>query len=230
MQPAGYLEGAAHKHAEDQWKTARRFAVDRALHLAWPGYSGEETTSIYAALADVHDVEPEEWEYLPTATPVVAKEILNRIVEPWMMTTVIATANYEAWQDFLRLRNHPDAQWDMQEVARAVEAALDAPEQYQYLEVGQWHTPYVTTSYPTIEHLLLSASACAKVSYHRQGETMNLDNVLRLIDAGHLSPFEHVARATDEEPVPGNLTGFVQLRHVVSGITPEMLDTDANTW
>jgi len=69
------------------------------------------------------------------------KSLCNRLVEPWMWITVIVTAT--DWQNFFRLRCHPDAEPHIQKIAYmwrdAMEASVPTPR-----KEGEWHRPYVT--------------------------------------------------------------------------------------
>jgi len=47
------------------------------------------------------------------------KQIVNRLLEPWMWVTQIITAT--EWTNFFSLRCHPDAQPEMQHIARMME-------------------------------------------------------------------------------------------------------------
>ena len=47
------------------------------------------------------------------------KQIGNRILEPWQYISVIVTAT--EWDNWFELRNHPDAQPDIQELAKLID-------------------------------------------------------------------------------------------------------------
>lgn len=144
------------------------------------------------------------------------KQVLNRLLEPFQMMRVVATAT--EWDNFFHLRKHKDAQPEIHELANVMWEALQqsAPEQ---LKSGDWHTPFVshsreveteeivyyigdidTDSYQqlTLEQALkVSASCCAQVSYRKTDTSLEkaLDIYQRLVDSEpvHASPFEHQA-------------------------------------
>ena len=70
----------------------------------------------------------------------VHKNLCNRLTEPWMFITVICTAT--EWKNFLRLRNHPDAENHIQILAALIDEALHDSEPI-LRDYHQWHMPYV---------------------------------------------------------------------------------------
>lgn len=222
MQPAEYLEGIDLSEARGEWVAAARQAAESALCVA---YTDLQEYTIAQELFMARDFHSLEW-----PVPDVAKELVNRILEPWMMTTIIVSAT--EWDNFLELRDHPDAQTDIQQVARAIRLALEEGRaNAQKLEVGEWHVPYKNDPQATPDVLFASAGRCAKVSYLTHDKDMSPENVRRLAQAGHWSPFEHVARvATFKEeilrPYPSNFVGYNQMRHLLT----ETLDIEPPIW
>lgn len=112
------------------------------------------------------------------------KQIVNRLLEPFMMVKGVITAT--EWDNFFFLRRHKDAQPELQELANCMFEAMkqSSPDR---LDIGFWHLPYVrcerdfnskqiyTTSLDEVikdEDLLtleqakkVSAVACAQVSF-----------------------------------------------------------------
>lgn len=70
----------------------------------------------------------------------VHKQVVNRILEPWMWITTIISAT--EWENFFALRCHEMAEPHFQEIARMIRAAREASTP-RALEPGQWHLPYV---------------------------------------------------------------------------------------
>ena len=142
------------------------------------------------------------------------KQLVNRLLEPFTHANVLVTAT--DWDNFFALRDHPDAQPEIQALARAMRAAMAGSEpinQSQFPEEYQWHMPYVGDDDPlwcdddvTLDMLRrISAARCASVSYKTvDGKPMTVDKALKIYDklAGsepkHLSPFEHIARPAPE--------------------------------
>lgn len=130
-------------------------------------------------------------------SPVVAKQVVNRILEPWMHITILATCTDH--RNFFKLRAHPAAQPEFQVLAyRMLDAYLNSiPSQ---LEWGQWHLPGVIQDGPDVENLLKMATAlAARASYSAFEEGLSLDRAIaihdKLAESGHWSPFEHCAKA-----------------------------------
>lgn len=135
-----------------------------------------------------------------------AKEDVNRYLEPWMMTTIVATAT--EWENYLALRAHGDAQAAHATLAYAMRDALAAGTPvprapWYHGEAACWHLPYVTDDERRAIDWrvlpLLSAARCAGVSYYRQGAhgdtAAEIDRALRLVADRHWSPTEMAARA-----------------------------------
>jgi len=149
------------------------------------------------------------------------KQIVNRIVEPWMWITVIATGVDKAWENFFSLRCHKDAEPHMQEIAYMARDAYDGSVPLA-MEWCVSHTPMVNDE-DRLECLKrcngdvslasemvhkISTGRCARVSYltHDGRRDIGEDIALhdRLAASGHWSPFEHVATATTTTNLGGN--------------------------
>lgn len=108
------------------------------------------------------------------------KQIANRILEPWMHIEVVCTANQ--WANFYALRDHPDAQPEMQALAKAMFEAHVAS-QPEILLPGLWHLPFVSEDEQEVEYgtrsvakageylCKVSAARCARVSYLKHDGT-----------------------------------------------------------
>lgn len=150
-----------------------------------------------------------------------AKEDINRYLEPWMWSTIVATAT--EWENYFKQRDHEDTQSAHAILARNMRKLLNEVSLPVHRfgedcksEAGYWHLPYVTDDerYTLRPEVLprLSAVRCARVSYGRQGVTTNvMDELKRYEDfprLGHWSPLEMPCRANpdgDFDP-DGNLT------------------------
>jgi thymidylate synthase ThyX len=146
------------------------------------------------------------------------KQIVNRLLEPFMHISVVVTAT--EWANFFHLRLHPDAQPEIQALAQAMKAAMDGNCPTQIAD-HDWHLPYVDAadrkdvSNNVAALKAISAARCARVSYlNHDGEKPELDKDLTLArqlwESGHLSPFEHQAKP--EEGVTYNLFGWASAR------------------
>lgn len=138
------------------------------------------------------------------------KQIANRVTEPFQIMKTIVTAT--EWDNWFWLREHPDAQPEIHELARQMRIAM---EQSTPLEIspGDWHVPYVERHrwntfgpiYYAISGMeitlqdaqMISASCCAQVSYRKTDDSLDKAKMVfsRLIDSEpvHASPVEHQA-------------------------------------
>lgn len=169
----------------------------------------------------------------------VHKQLANRNLEyiSYMKTIVTSTS----FDNFLALRDHEDAQPEIQVVAKKLRIALDNCEREE-LAVGEWHTPYVEHRRDDLGNLIygrgldvetakqVSVSCIAQVSY-RKADT-SVDKALAIFDKlatsipVHASPFESVltpisafstegvtALSISGHRLSGNSKGWSQYRH-----------------
>lgn len=174
------------------WLKARDFAVTQALELSRIG---------------------------------LTKQICNRLLEPFMLHTCICTAT--EWENFFALRAHPDAEIHIQDLAHKMLEAANNSEP-TLLKEGEWHIPFgdkideARIAKLIVENNLLKESInsvkqkiatarCARVSYlNFEGKDDYLADIElfnRLLKAGHMSPFEHVAQVMSEEEYYNSLSG-----------------------
>ena len=166
----------------------------------------------------------------------VHKQLANRLLEPWLYTTVLVTAT--DWDNFFALRCHPDAQPELRRAAEMMRDATAASTPRRIAH-GEWHVPYARDEDATVAatsldnvwsdditpqtyaRLLLSAARCARVSYdasasvREQAEDIALAK--RLAASGHWSPFEHIATPTHRLCYSANFWGWCQLRRLHRG-------------
>lgn len=164
------------------------------------------------------------WKYAANSAAMMAeafeaagyhKQIVNRLLEPFQMIKVVMTTT--EIDNFFWLRNHPDAQPEINELARCMMECLKnaTPEA---LHPGEWHTPYVmhfdrpdgepgiayaiwengVEKYITLEEALkVSSSCCGQVSYRKNDDSLEkaIGMYTRLVESEpvHASPFEHQA-------------------------------------
>lgn len=123
-----------------------------------------------------------------------AKQICNRLIEPFQMMKVVMTAT--ELNNFFWLRDHDAADPTIADLARKIRDALDASSPV-VLNPGEWHVPYYNSGYwkphkevdnlrsvgepcvevdvfgHSLEHaLVISASCCAQVSYRKLDDTI----------------------------------------------------------
>ena len=144
------------------------------------------------------------------------KQIVNRIIEPYLWANGIVTST--EWDNWDQLRRHEDAQPEIYELACRIHEAREASTP-RLLKQGDWHLPYISEdelndSFFKIQansKMLqkISAARCCRVSYLKHDGTVpNIDDDLALFQrlAGavplHASPLEH--QATPDQQVYGN--------------------------
>lgn len=143
----------------------------------------------------------------------VHKEVVNRILEPFMWANTIVTAT--EWENFFKLRVHADAQPEMSLLARMMQDALNDSDP-KLIQPCDWHLPYYNEA--DEDALIRSTARCARVSYLTfQGTQTTLEDDRRLykklLSAGHMSPFEHQCTPAFSETKSYNLTGWRSQRY-----------------
>jgi hypothetical protein len=226
---------------------------DTAMPMHWgknqPGMQAREE---HAALINIHDREgdvlaedltaKQAWIFARDQAIAVAqsfdeagyhKQIVNRLLEPYAHINVIVTAT--EWDNFFTLRDHPDAQPEIQVLAQQIKAAM-ADSKPNKLWEGQWHLPYVADNDEEVWNYAMendlglvdvarkvSVARCARVSYlgfdgkkTKVAADVSLHDKLVVAEPLHASPAEHQAT-----PTPGengrNFRGWTQYRQVLEG-------------
>lgn len=153
----------------------------------------------------------------------VHKQIANRLLEPFQWIHVVVTAT--EWDNFFALRDHPDAQPEIRELARAMKAAMAASTP-KVLQAGEWHLPYVDDAerlgLSLKDQIACSVARCARVSYlkhDKSAPSVEEDNTLHdrlvLAQPPHMSPTEHQATPTDVPGFQANLVNWRQYRNYI---------------
>ncbi len=173
----------------------------------------------------------------------VHKQTTNRLLEPFMWHTIIVTAT--EWSNFRHLRAHADAHPAIQNPAKAAIMVLDAHEPAK-LDWNEWHLPFIhlrdraeitdhVYAVSDVEgpidkepqdHPLahISSARCGRVSYltHDGEREISKDVALhsKLLDSGHMSPFEHPAFPFRYDAIGGKLRSnfavpWVQYRKLI---------------
>ena len=143
----------------------------------------------------------------------VHKQVVNRLLEPFMpMTTIISATD---WANFFALRVHPDAQPEMQVIAKLMKQAMDASKPTCRYN----HRPFIQVEDehgPLMDSFMASAARCARVSYTKHGQEKSFEEDVafgrRLAISKHWSPFEHQAISTADNEYHGNFRGWMQFR------------------
>lgn len=138
----------------------------------------------------------------------IHKQITNRPLEAFMWHPTVISAT--EWSNFFHLRDHKDAHPDFRDLAHHMRELYDqsTPEEIDH---GEWHQPYIGPedydlqllregdSQTLMEYLCkVSVGRVARVSTltHDGKRDLTEDVALhdRMMQGGHSSPYEHVAR------------------------------------
>jgi len=160
------------------------------------------------------------------------KQLVNRLLEPYMWVTAIYTGDERAWANFFSLRLQPDVEPHMYFASRLTYDAYRGSTPRE-LELGQWHLPFDTDDEPlshTTFHRRItnSVATCARVSYHRHQELKsdeeNQSLYNRLTKSRHCSPFEHVA-FTRERP---EYYEYAKTVDIFEPVSPNRIHAESN--
>jgi thymidylate synthase ThyX len=142
----------------------------------------------------------------------IHKQNANRLLEPFIRVPVLISGT--EWQNFFKLRCDAAAHPDFRSVARAMQAALDESKP-QLLNPGEWHAPYFADGErdrPFDERLKIAVARAARISYSTHDGKFDLEKDItlhdRLLESGHMSPFEHCAIAVCRAYLPSVCQGY----------------------
>lgn len=147
----------------------------------------------------------------------VHKQLVNRVLEPWVWQHTILTGT--EWDNFLNLRRHDAAQPEIMLLANLINYCMtttrteDTRTNYKHVNepsvMGRWHLPYITEEEIVANRLsdlgaiYVSVARCARVSYNNHEGTRDvfrdIELAKTLMISGHMSPWQHVARPMTPE-------------------------------
>ena len=139
------------------------------------------------------------------------KQIVNRLLEPFMMIDTLITSTN--WANFFALRDHKDAEPHLRDLAQMAKEEFRAWKgKAKLLQPGEWHLPYITEddlrqipmflkqSFDDMEFARrVSAARCARISYAPFDGNASYEAELARYDQlvtnwpVHASPVEHQA-------------------------------------
>lgn len=237
MTHRAFSRNAASSRAIPTAKLRERVFLDSAVPVHWgANQKGMQANSEVADAAAAHEwwmrgrdlmlTHHEEGERLG-----LHKQIVNRVIEPWMMITIICSMTDHA--NFFHLRKHKDAEPNFQRLASIMweQFTTHMP---KFLDLGEWHLPMIDpedrdraavqeVDDPVSVLKKISTGRCARVSYLTHDgrrdfvEDVGLHDQLAATatlgaDPMHASPFEHPAQATGGRQRHGNFEGWKQYR------------------
>lgn len=148
------------------------------------------------------------------------KQLVNRLLEPWMWITVIITGT--EWGNFYNLRDNSEAQPEIQKIAKMM-YEVHKKSKPVVLNFENWHLPFIDESdrlnLNTEDLMKVCIGRCARVSYlthdGRRDYQADISLYESLLSDGHMSPMEHAAMATNSEDFFGNFRGWMQHRKFI---------------
>jgi hypothetical protein len=147
----------------------------------------------------------------------LAKEISNRIIEPWFHIKLLVSAT--EYRNFFSLRCDSAAHPDIQALADAM--------LYEYMtglqdrkRPGEWHLPFgdqaLDKDLPIETVVKVCVARAARLSYNNFEGVIDVASDVKLYErlaaSGHWSPFEHPAKAMPHGTWHGNFRGWLQHR------------------
>jgi thymidylate synthase ThyX len=154
----------------------------------------------------------------------LAKQDLNRYLEPWSWTTQILTGTQ--WANFFALRTHKDAHPAFRKVARRMYLQYRASVPTR-LDYGEWHLPFIDdqdrNTFVLEDLKRVSVARCARLSYNTFDGLRDSSKDFELYEklAGgwpkHMSPFGHQGKPQRLISWSGNFLGWHQLRKDIVG-------------
>lgn len=143
------------------------------------------------------------------------KQIVNRVLEPFMWMTTLVTATQ--WENFFSLRVHKDAQPEFQHLSHLILKTYLGSQPVKK-EWGEWHIPFGDRleNVDNAVRLKIATARAARTSYLTIEGPSAPEKDIALHDIlaqnGHWSPFEHACQAGAEKAI-GNFVGWSQYRH-----------------
>ncbi|MDB5266848.1 MAG: hypothetical protein JWN89_663 [Parcubacteria group bacterium] len=197
--------------ARQNWLVGRDVAVIQAFYLAG-GYDeimrnakgDQQAEDACRRIDELAREYPDVVRKMKALSVGVHKQHANRVLEPYAWHTVVATGAH--WRNFYGLRASKEAQPEIREAAIAmIDAHLQSVP--RELDCGEWHLPFITSE---DREEVKEWEPLARVSSARCGRTSTLTHdghrsisedltmADRLQGPGHMSPFEHPARAPEK--------------------------------
>lgn len=166
----------------------------------------------------------------------VAKQVANRILEPFVEVTDLVTATQDGMENWFALRADAMADPHIQALAYQM---LDAYNRSipTVLKPGEWHVPYgdmMPDGLTWDEKVKIAVARCARVSYNQFDGSSDVTKDFALHDrlaaSGHWSSFEHIAKVPEPKDqfhgvsAPG--IPSEELAHLHKAVTDVIADPD----
>lgn len=254
-----------HRSLSRNFQSSRAVPIEKMIEQvrtnpAMPVYYGKNQSGMQAK-EELHEaarwLAQDTWVYAAKNAAIQAehlletglhKQLVNRVLEPFMWTKGVVTATEFGWEAFFKLRMHKDAQPEIAELADKIYGSIVNSQPTQ-LDPGDWHMPYFGgegvgywlqgCGINLKDAIRISASCAAQVSYRKLDDSLEkarkVYDMLNLPTNGvypedppHFSPTEHIAKAWDKSlnVMSGNFQSgdFVQYRKVLEfGLEQEVI-------
>lgn len=140
------------------------------------------------------------------------KQLANRLLHPFIWVTEVITFTGDALPNLYGLRDHPDAQPELQKIVKMLRQEIEQSKP-QELVPGEWHIPYILPEeqeYSLSNRLVTSVARCARTSYNLHGNDPRRSSLAEDWDRyrslmhskpKHVSPSEHQALAMPSKKV-----------------------------
>jgi thymidylate synthase ThyX len=229
-EPAGPIHWGAHQRGMQAWAEC----VEPVALEEYEQFDNPSDQPLYLC-GEVSYTAKEAWQQAAYRAAEVAeaymragyhKQVVNRLLEPFQYISVVLTAT--EFGNWFELRDHEDAQPEIQDLARTMKLAMDASSPVvrgaKRDDPTSWHLPYVSDAERKLYRIdvlqAISTARNARVSYlTHDGDEPSPDKDLGLFDdlVGaeplHASPTEHVAcPLTSATDTCKNFVGWHQFR------------------
>lgn len=148
----------------------------------------------------------------------VSKQIVNRVLEPFVLCKMIITTGEEGLINFFNLRcpiyesKKDKKKMEITKSKSMAEVHMQLLAQSMYLSVCDSDMVSSDTHIPFYDDIKESVEACARVSYNKIESSKN--NLFQLLlEQKHMSPFEHILFSTDDKERYYNMQGWKSLRY-----------------
>lgn len=224
MTHRAFSRNAASSRAIPIEKQIEQVTTNPAMPVRW-GKNGKGMQDHGAFEGDEEATAKEYWGWAAAAAVEQARElsnlglhkqIVNRVLEPFVWMTTLVTATQ--FENFFSLRVHKDAQPEFQHLAYMMlkRYLANKPEAKGW---GEWHVPFgdkMTDGLDNATKLKVATARAARTSYLTMDSKIDIAKDVdlhdRLAESGHWSPFEHAAIA--EQGRGGNFNGWKQYRQM----------------
>lgn len=148
----------------------------------------------------------------------VSKQVVNRLLEPFVLCRMIVTTEEEGLENFFHLRRpkyankKDEKEGDIRRSVAMAEPHIQVLAESMYISVRHSNILRSDIHIPFYDDITQSVEACARVSYNTIKSSKN--NLFeQLLKDKHMSPFEHVLFSSNDKERYYNMQGWKSLRY-----------------